>query len=594
MLLKARQRAGLRLRVYSTNKWIDIAKRWAGERLEDEARTCELVRLACQRFFDDLKSKQWNYKPEYVAEACEFFEKMPPPSGEQFGSRLQIAPWQVFMLANVEGFRKKGAMPKGVRPRRRFNIWAFWTARKSGKSATAAVALLKDLTIENRLNSRQISVARTKEQAGHVLDSAISMAQQCPALREKFKLRVSKMGISRLDERGGRLHAIAGKPDAQDGHRPTLTALDEVHALNDFNLYNVILTAFGTSYSWLLMMPSTTGHNLESVGYRLYEMQEDMLRGRVDLDEVFTLPFIPDKGADPYIEDTWWQANPGLGMTVDVDYYRGQAIVAEKSREHETFFITRQCNMWRGTSGEQWLDLDQWNLCADEEMQIMSVAGQAEACFVGVDASAVDDLTAVCIMFVMPNEELRCFFEIYCPSKTIKRKADEGDRRYDAWKASGELKVCGDDRIDYVHVAKRCVFYVHTYKAQRIVFDQFASVGIISRETPYIIREDKLRMLQKTARNVTESCRDLEARVVSNIGLRHDGNKVAAWCVNNTYVKRFVDESLVPQKDSEHSLKKKIDAVDAMVLANAGRFSSKAGMQVTPIDTQRKPQVITL
>ena len=573
------------------NKWTKLAIKFALEKIEDKKHTGILTKLGCQRFLEDLESGQWDYDADAVAETCEYFEKLPPPSGEQFGKYLKLMPWQIFLFANVDGFRIKRDIetpPAGMRPRRRFTQIGLWTGRKSGKTATGASLLLKDLTVDQRFNSRQITAASTKDQASHVLDAAVSIVKRSPELRRMFNLRANSYSVVRNDEHGGHLHSISGNPKALDGHRPTAMVLDEIHALQNWDLFNVMLTAFGTSYSWILFMPSTAGHNIDSVGRTQFDLQTELLNRRITLDDVFSQMFVPDKDDDPYDQTTWYKANPSLGVTVPLSFYETQAGIAKKSKENESFFITRQCNIWRGSTAEQWIQEEDWDACKSDRFSAEIIKGTP--CYVGLDASAIDDLTAICKLFVLPGELLYAEYEIYCPKQTILNKANSGKRVYDVWEQMGHIIPCGETRIDNEFIAKRITQLDAQYMPRWFIVDQYAGTSQIASHIPYETRK-KLRRLRKTAASVTESCRDFEARIVAHNGFRHDGNPVARWCALNTYVRRFVDESLIPQKESESS-DKKIDATDALIFANSGRLTAVIGHDVEPLSRGEPPKVL--
>lgn len=574
------------MKVKNVDIWWQRANDYAMRVLDDDRTTGRLTRLAADRFLRDVRSRKWYIDKLAIAEACEFFEKLPPPSGEQFGRFLRLSDWQVFLLANVEGFRIKGKPPKGLKRERRFRQAALWTARKSGKSTIAAAMMLQDLTIANRKGSRQLAIATTKDQANNVLDNAVAMARTSKSLCNQFKLRPTDEQISRRDELGGVLVSLTGNAKSHDGKRPTFVCLDEIHALTDRNMLNVMTTAFGSTYSPLMFMPSTAGDQTESVGKNQYDMQMDILRSNLILDDIFSLPFVPDKDDDPYSETTWLKANPALKITVPISYYKSEAAKAQKDKKDETFFLTRQCNFWKSGGAERWLNLDEWDACADAVFKDHAAA----RVYIGLDSSAIDDLTAICILCEMPSGDIHAGFEMHCAEKTIAKKAVAGMRHYDAWRTDGSLRVCGCDRIDNDAIAARLDELTARLNVKRIVIDQYAGASIIASKLGYQAK-DITRRLRKTADTVTESCRDLEARIRSGQGYTHDGNKIARWCASNVCVRRYVDESLIPQKESANS-ESKIDAIDALVFANCGRLLLSVGQSIDVEVASDNPRVL--
>ena len=233
--------------------------------------------------------------------------------------------------------------------------------------------------------------------------------------------------------------------------------------------------------------------------------------------------------------------------------------------------------------------MDSWDKCANP-VQDLTVF-RSVTCYIGIDASEVDDLFAICILFVKDDGSLYAAYEVYCPSATIKLKANRGARYYEVWHKEGHIMACGEKMIDENFIAARVVKLCNLFRPRWIIVDQFAGATRIAS----IIKEweirNILRRLRKTAATVTESCKDIEARIKTQQGFEHDGNPAVRWCVSNTYVRRFVDESLIPQKPSEKS-DKKIDPVDATVFANAGRLTAVVGQDIPAIETGGLPKVL--
>ena len=571
------------------NKWVKRAVRWAHERIDDNKRTGELTKLACKRYLSDLDSGKWIYDEDSVAESCEFFEMLPPPSGEQYGDRLVIPDWQVFLYANMEGFRKRKAPPrKGLKHARRFSHFAFWTARKSGKSTFAAVTMLKDLTQDNRLDSLQITAAKTEKQAGHVMKRALRMVKASRDLRRIFRLKPLSDGIARLDSRGGEFFSISGNASAHDGYRPTMVTIDEIHALEDYDLFSVLETGFLSTHSGIMLLPSTVGHLASSVGKTQYDVQVKLLKGEIEDDSLFSIIFAPDKDDDLDKVDSWYKANPGLGITVEEEEYHKAARKARLDPTKQTFFITRMCNRWRADDLEHWLSGEDWDACKVAADEIDK--SKAKRIFIGVDASAVNDLTALSILYEFEGGRLHSDFKVYSPSKTITERANLGMREYDVWLNDGHIEPLGVHRIGEQDIAQKLVEIAHDVNPYRIIFDQYARAPYIKGFLPYDVGL-KTRRIPKTARNVTEACRDLEARIVTRDGFTHDGNGAARWCVLNAHVERRVDESIVPKKEYGSS-DKKVDAIDALVLAITGRMENDAGQKIDAVKVSNRPVIL--
>jgi phage terminase large subunit-like protein len=70
-------------------------------------------------------------------------------------------------------------------------------------------------------------------------------------------------------------------------------------------------------------------------------------------------------------------------------------------------------------------------------------------------------------------------------------------------------------------------------------------------------------ILDKNAKNFTPPARDLETRVRHG-KFKHDGNTCLKWMASNVVVRRGVDGSLLPKKETAES-PNKIDGIDAIL-----------------------------
>ena len=568
---------------WPSDSCVGSAYEFAREHVEDVEHTAPPVRRACARFLSDLGSDKWRFMPEWAERAMRFFEKLPPPSGEQFGRTMKCLPHQRFLIANVEGFRRRESPPQDwLPPPRRFTEAGLWTARKSGKSATAGAYGLQDLTIEMRRHARVIAVSSNEKQAMHIVNSAINIVRAAQPFRERFSLEASNLQILRRDEMGGMLHAVSGQPQSLDGHRPTLVLLDEPHAILSMDLLSVMRTAFGSSYNPLLLATSTCGTRLDSIGYALWESHKDAATGDTDLEHVFGLVFSPDNKAedfDPFNPKFWYQANQGLGLTVPMSYYEAEAADARRSDERRDFFITRQVNVWTPDLLTFWMDQEAWE-ALHEGRTLEDVAVDSKRCWIGVDAASVNDLFAIAIL--LDTDPPFVGYVILMPQEAYQDRLAKGERHWQRWRENGWIEVCGGGRIDEDEAAERIVELAVQYRAHCIIFDQYARAGRIAGKLGRI--RGLARVAPKTARFTTEPCREIEASVLNGHGLEQDGNPCAAWCFGNVVVERRRDESILPTKITAMS-PRKIDAVDATVLAYLGKIHGKAGLDVNVVKT---------
>lgn len=568
---------------------------------------CELVRLAAKRFLGDLKRAKRRDCPFYfsewhAADVCDFIEKMPHVQGSWESATLTLEPAQVFILVNVFGFRRKAD------DRRRFTRAYIEVARKNAKSTLTAGIALYCLTCENELGPEIIIGATTGAQADKVFKPAKLMVERVSALRDAFALKAWARSIT-CGENGGTIQPINSKSSTQDGWNPFVGILDELHAHKDRGLFDVIRSAFGARKQPLMWMITTAGYDVRGVCYEQRTLVEKILRGSVVADHYFGIVFTIDQGDDPFDERVWGKANPLLGAAVDLDEMRGYAVEAKNSPASLGEFLTKRLNVWLNAASA-WLSVDQWKKATIEGLDWSDFHGLE--CTIGADLADKDDITAV--VLVGQHEDGKIIFKpvFFIPSEALRREtqSDTGQSTYGEWSGHNGGPPLDDDElvglpslfeldddgkpdwdkpipdlppawrtpilttpgdfVDHNTVEMFIRWAVKTQSVRKIVFDQFAAAQAMASRlnedlgTP----DDPLAtILHKSAANVTNPAKELEARVRAkdpskHIG--HDGNPVLTWMVSNAVVTRHVNGTIIPKKESPES-PNKIDGVDGMI-----------------------------
>lgn len=594
------------------SEFVQIAFDYAKAAVADKKRKehCEFVRLAAKRFLDDLKRAKRRNCEYYFSEwhgddVCDFIEKLPHVQGSWDTPTLTLEPAQIFILVNVFGFRRKSD------DRRRFTRAYIEVARKNAKSTLTAGIVLYCLTCEGELGPDIVVGATTGAQADKVFKPAKLMVDKTSALRDAFALKAWARSIT-CGDNGGSVQPINSKSSTQDGWNPYVGVLDELHAHKDRGLFDVIRSAFGARKQPLMWMITTAGYNVRGVCFEQRSLLVKILNRTVEAEHYFGIIFTIDQGDDPFDEANWKKANPLLGSAVDPSELRGYAIEAKASPDSLGEFLTKRLNVWLNAASA-WLSVDQWNRAAIVGLDWSDFDGMD--CTVGADLADVDDITAVVLTAKNDDEKLIVKPKFFIPAAALVREgqSDTGQTTYGTWSGftadklleanaledleglpslfelkedgtadwnkplselpvewQGDLLTTPGDFVDHNTVEMFIRWLVATRSVRKITFDQFAAAQqMASRLNADLGTPDEpiAAVLHKSAANVTNPAKDLEARVKAkdpskHIG--HDGNPVMAWMVSNAVVTRHVNGTIIPKKESPES-QNKIDGVDALV-----------------------------
>ncbi|MEA2906609.1 MAG: hypothetical protein QOI12_3996 [Alphaproteobacteria bacterium] len=82
------------------------ALRYAEQVIEGRIPACVFVRQACERQLRDLSRRRWPYRfdPLAAERICRFAELLPHIKGPMAGQRIELAPWQAFILTTAFGW----------------------------------------------------------------------------------------------------------------------------------------------------------------------------------------------------------------------------------------------------------------------------------------------------------------------------------------------------------------------------------------------------------------------------------------------------------------------------------------------------------
>jgi phage terminase large subunit-like protein len=517
---------------------------------------CTWVKLAIERQARDLAAAAADpaapfvWSDAYVLDACHFLEQLPHTSGKWATPTITLAPFQVFFVALLFGWRLR-ADPT----RRRFTVVYLELGRKGAKSTLMAGIALYHMLREDEPGASVVCGAATGSQARIVFEIAQKMIRRSAWLRA-FGLRVFASSIFMDD--GATMRPINAKASTQDGLNPSCIVLDESHA-QSFKLHDVLKSAQGARQNPLLLCPTTAGHDLQSVGYALRGTLIKVLQGVVTADHMCGLIYTLDEGDDWREESTWIKAMPMIGTTPTLEWVRGYAIDAQATAGLEAEFRVKMCSQW-ANAASTWLSLTQWDACA---APVTLEQFEGEPCYIGADLAQLDDLAAVALVFERDGI-LYAFVTMYLPALVIAERA-RAVPEYRAWVKAGIVKVTDGNMIDFSVIEADIRAAARRFQVRDIVFDQFGSIQLAGT-----LANDGLpaRIEGKNAKTCTPPARELETRVKHG-KIRHDGNTCLRWQASNVVVTRRTDDTLVPKKEGAESANK-IDAIDALLWAIGG------------------------
>lgn len=550
------------------------AEQYANDVLSGKKIAGKWIKLACQKFLNDLKRDDIYLDVKQGQRAINFIErKLRHWEGKWRGQPLLLEDWQKFIVMQIFGWMKDG--------NRLIRSVYIQIARKNGKTSFAAAILLYAL-FADRENTPQILVgANNEDQAKICVNSAGRIIQQSPEFKdliedETVKLSIYGRNIIGIYHHGkdGAVKAMSKNPETQDGFNPSLGVVDEFHEAKDSAILNVIESGQGARAEPLLLVVTTSGFDKQGPCYtKLRKTSVDMLAGKLTDNTHLAFIFELDEGDDWKTPDHWIKANPNLGVSVFPDYLKSRLTKAiNEGASKEVDFKTKNLNMWVDAptvwiQDETWMK-NSYGISKDD------LIGQP--CYGGLDLSTGIDLNSFCLYFPRLREingrwVSPVLWWHWLPKTMVKTEFFD----YTDWVERGFITVTEgvfENVIDHKKVTFDISQLPLKYNIQAIAFDQrlayhgaVQDLGIVfgtSQDEQFI---SGLYPFTQSMPNVSLATKVLE-KEITNFELEHFNDPVARWMMGNVVLKRDAIGQIMPDKSKSQF---KIDGIAALINAKA-------------------------
>ncbi|MBL5859867.1 terminase large subunit [Serratia fonticola] len=556
--------------------------RYAERVVAGEIVACELVRLSCQRFLNDLKvgpERGITFSEARAQHILNFYKFVPHVKGALAGQPIELMDWHIFILINIFGFiiplvdentgevvlRNDGCgRPVMVR---RFRTAYNEVARKNAKSTLSSGVGLYMTGADGEGGAEVYSAATTREQARIVFEDAKSMIKQArPTLGRLFEFNKLAIFQEQSSSRFGPLSSDANNLDGLNIH---CAIVDELHAHKTRDVWDVLETATGARLQSLLFGITTAGFNKEGICYELRDYAIKVLQGaatgQFEDDTFFGIIFTLDKEDDPFDEKVWQKANPGLGICKRWDDLRRLAKKAKEQVSARHNFFTKHMNLWV-TAEAAWMDMLKWGECD-------FIAPQHELktypLWVGVDLSNKIDICAAVKIWQANNGHVHADFKFWLPEGRLERCSRQMAELYRKWAELGKLTLTDGDVIDHGQIKEELQLWVAGESLREIGFDPWSAT-----QFSLALAEEGLPLVEvpQTVRNFSEAMKEIEALVYGG-RLHHSNHPVMNWMMSNVTVKPDKNDNIFPNKSTPEA---KIDGPAALftgmsrVLVNGG------------------------
>lgn len=503
----------------------------------------------------DNPKDPWVFDVERAARPIQFIETFCRHSkGRWIGQSLKLELWQKALLQAVFGFVHRET---GLRRCREFVLLI---GRKNGKSTLLAGIGLYMLVGDGEGGPEVYCVATKRDQARIVFTEAVNMVSQSPALRKHIRKRKTDLYFPVVF---GKVEPLASESNSLDGLNSHCVIIDELHAIKDRNLYDVMKQSMVARQQPLLTMITTAGFVRECIYDDIYNYACRLLDGVVEDERFLAFLYELDDRSEWTDFRFWEKANPGLGT---IKSYEDLAANVERAKNDSNFLptvLTKDFNI-RETSSGTWLTYEEANneatFSLDELRDTYAIGG--------VDLSATTDLTAAATLVMRPDGQLYALVQGFMPGDTLEQRSKEDKVPYDRWAERGLITPCPGNRIDYRYVTDWFARLHNEYGISPywVGYDSWNSPAWIEDMETRLGYQNKMNLLPVImgAKTLSAPMKVLRADLAAK-RINYNHNPLLLWALTNLAVEVDKNENIRPVKTADR--RRRIDPAVALIIA---------------------------
>ena len=445
---------------------------------------------------------------------------------------------------------------------RQYNEVMIVEGRKNGKT-TECAAVETDLLLNDGEGAPEIyNVATMLDQAKLGFNACYKMVRQSPTLRKHIRKRAADLyAPSNL----GFIKALASNTNSLDGLNVHGAIIDELAAIKNRDIYDLIKQAMGAREQPLLFCITTNGFVRSGIFDAQYEYAKKVLDGKIKAPRFLPFIYELDDASEWDKPEMWIKANPGLGTIKKKEYLEEMVQKAKNDPSFKPTVLVKDFNIPQ-TAQSAWLTFEDLN---NEEL--LPEGGAFRYCIGGFDAADSIDLNAAKTICKRRGDDKLYIKQMYwIPQAVLDQQEERGDRRerdgvpYSLWVSQGLMRTCEGRRVN-----------------KRVILDWFCELR--DREDiyplyigydPWHISDELLAAFeQEFGRNVmvkirqgvltlSQPMKDLKAEFQEK-KIVYNNNPIDKWCLINTEEKKDVNGNVQPVKSDERT--RRIDGTAALL-----------------------------
>lgn len=519
--------------------------------LDGKIVACHRMKQVSEMLLTNLHHpKEFHFDINIANRHIEFIEKFCKLPSGKLGMPFKLELFQKARLQAVFGFVDDNDL-------RQYNEVLIIEGRKNGKTSESAAVEI-DLLVNDNEGSPQIyNIATKLDQAKLGFNACHKMIKQSPILSAHVKKRASDLYFS---YNFGFIKAMASNSNSLDGLDAHGVIIDELAAIKDRDLYDLMKQSMGARLQPLLFTITTNGFVRESIFDAQYEYACALLDGKLSEPNKRFLPFIYelDDRSEWDKEEYWMKANPGLGTVKSVEYLRQMVQKAKDDPSFKPTVMVKDFNM-KENAASTWLN---WETIENKERIPDTKFRYGIG---GFDGAETTDLTAAKLLCMRHNDDKVYVKQMYwLPEETLLEREKTDKIPYSLWEKQGLLRTVAGNRVTFDHVLE---WFIELQEQEDIYifaigYDPWhVDQSMLQRFKDTFGKQAMIPVRQGVA-TLSAPMRALKADLAANKVVYND-HPIDKWCLSNTEVKADINGNIQPIKGLD--VRKRIDGTMALI-----------------------------
>lgn len=509
------------------------------------------VERVYRNLLKDIEDGKYKFDEVSAMKPILFAERYCVPKDSRSGKPIKLELFQKAFIQAMFGVKKNG--------KRRFKEVLLLMARKNGKTTLLSIVMLYMLVADKEMGAEIYSVATKLDQAKKAFDECVAIMNKSPELKAILKKRQSDIynGLSY-----GFVKPLASDSNTLDGLNSHCVIVDELHAIRDRKLYEVMFESMGARQEPMFVMITTAGTVRESIFDEIYKHANDVLDGTTQDETFLPVMYELDDRNEWLDENMWVKANPGLSTIKQFDYLSQRVERAKTDVARQAGLLTKEFNIL-GITDSAWLDYEIINNEATFDLELL----RGSYAVGGADLSSTTDLT--CATLLIEKDKMKYVLQQYfIPRERLEERIVEDKVPYDLWEKQGLLTLCDGARVNYSDVTE-------WFKNMRDQFEIYPLwIGFDNWNANYWVEEMKnnsftMEDVIQGAKTMSSPMKDLKADLHDN-KINYNNNPILKWCLTNTVIKIDDNENIRPVKgkNQRQRIDGTVSLIDAYVIYN--------------------------